>query len=138
MSTDGSGDAVADAIDGWLKMDPQQKADLQARSKPADRSTRQKAHHRKEQFVMLPMCWKDRLRQAQHAGSLKLALHLHYLAWKTGERSIQLSNAVANDAGVTRRSKWRALSELDQLGLVVLERRGRRSPIVTILIRKES
>jgi hypothetical protein len=87
----------------------------------------------KEQFVMLPIAWKDRLRMARHVGTVNLAIHLQYLAWKTGGRSIQVTNTVAEEAGVTRRSKWRALTELSQLGLVVVERHKRRSPDVTVL-----
>jgi uncharacterized membrane protein len=34
--------------------------------------------------------------------------------------------------GISRQSKWRALNDLEQRGLIVVERRRRRSPLVRL------
>ena len=39
---------------------------------------------------------------------------------------------------VTRQRKWDGLLELEQLGLIKIERRRRKSPLVTVLVEPES
>jgi hypothetical protein len=83
---------------------------------------------------MLPMVWVQQLAKAERVGTLKLAIYLRHVAWKTGEARIKLSNAAAATAGVASHdSKSRALAELEMLGLVVVERRPRHSPVITVL-----
>jgi hypothetical protein len=55
-------------------------------------------------FIMLPLCWKDRLATTAQPSTFKLAHHLIYVCWKTAERSIRLSNTVAAAMGISRRS----------------------------------
>ena len=43
-----------------------------------------------------------------------------------------LSNVGLEQEGLTRRSKWRALAELERLGLLLVERLPRKSPRVTL------
>jgi hypothetical protein len=117
-------DDLDEALDAWQRL---------SREAP-DASGQRQRRQRREQFIMLPLAWKERFATARHVGTLKLAHHLLYLGWKSGERLIRVSNAVAKAAGLTRRSKWNALTELEQLGVVVVERRARRSPAVTILV----
>jgi len=88
---------------------------------------------RQGRFVIVPASWADRLRAARHTGAAKLALHLLYQYWKNGGRPIPLTNTFATSAGLSRRSKWRALGELERLKLVEVERRRRRSPLVSLL-----
>ena len=45
---------------------------------------------------------------------------------------IVLSNVGLEQEGLTRRSKWRALAELERLGLLLVERLPRKSPRVTL------
>ena len=44
----------------------------------------------------------------------------------------KLANGMLEIDGISRWSKWRALPELERRGLVVIDRRRRRSPIVTL------
>jgi hypothetical protein len=82
------------------------------------------------QFTKVPRSWSNRLETTRNASTYKLALRLLYQHWKTGGRPIPLANA---NAGMNRRSKWRALNELERLKLVEIERRRRKSPVVTLL-----
>jgi hypothetical protein len=49
------------------------------------------------------------------------------------ERPITLANAALAKAGVDRRQKWHALTELEHLKLVKIRRRSKKSPLVTLL-----
>jgi hypothetical protein len=85
------------------------------------------------QFTMVPRAWSDRLTAARYASTLKLALHLLHQHWKNGGRRITLANVALSNAGVSRGQKWRALHELEQLKLIEIERRPRKSPRITLL-----
>jgi hypothetical protein len=102
---------------------------------PATATTTAKRTRRgsRDQFIIVPMAWKNRLAAAVHVSTFKLALHLLYQHWKNDGAAIKLSNvALAND-GISRWQKWRALEELEKLGLVAIERQCRRSPMVQIV-----
>jgi anti-sigma-K factor RskA len=84
-------------------------------------------------FVRVPMSWKEGLTTAKHAAALKLALELLFESWRTGEPTLVLSSAMAARAGVQRRSKLRGLKELERIGLVTVDRHGKRAPRVTLV-----
>ena len=84
-------------------------------------------------FVKVPVLWVERLAGARRITTYRVALHLLYRSWKTGSRTVGLSNAPLAAEGISRRAKWRALWELERLGLVLVERRQRRVPRVTVL-----
>jgi hypothetical protein len=91
---------------------------------------------RQGQFVLVPMVWVERLAATRSIGSgpYRLALHLLFQHWKSGGRPVKLSNVALTELGVgCRKMKGRALSELEKLGLVEVERRPKKSPIVTVL-----
>lgn len=95
-------------------------------------STTVKRRH--QQFVKFPLVWADRLRTVRYTSSYRVALHLLYRHWKSGGCPIQLSNVALVEAGVSRDQKWRALRELELLGLIRIERRRRRSPLINLLV----
>jgi hypothetical protein len=97
----------------------------------AARIRAQRAKKRKQRFVMVPLVWVDRLMNAKLAATCKVALHILHTSWKRKSSSFPLSNRGL--PGVDRKAKSRALKELELLGLVVIERRSQRSPIVTVL-----
>jgi len=86
-------------------------------------------------FTIVPRSWSDRLKSAgaRHVNAYKLAMYLLYQHWRTGGRPLTLTNVALTGTGVTRRSKWRALRELERLGLIEVKSRRRRSPIVSLL-----
>jgi hypothetical protein len=92
-----------------------------------------KIQKRRQHFVKVPWTWVEQLVKARHVASYRVALHLLYQRWKTDSQVVQLSNGVLVHEGVARRAKWRALRELEKLGLISIERRPRRSPIITLL-----
>jgi hypothetical protein len=88
---------------------------------------------RRNQFIMMPMPWFEKL-----AGTTdqthRVVLYLLHLHWKGNGGPIKLANGMLRSCGVSPRSKWRALAELEQRGLIEVERRPRRSPIVHLML----
>ena len=80
---------------------------------------------------MVPMTWREGLGGAT-GQTILLALDLLYLGWKEGG-PIELANGKLRLNGISRQSKWRGLNDLERRGLVTVERRPRRSPVVHLL-----
>jgi hypothetical protein len=98
---------------------------------PADprlRKVGKRAKRWRRQYVQFPWTWVERLQAARRISTYRLALVLVYEHWRTGGRPIVLSNMLAKAEGLSPRSKWNALAELEALGLVQVERRPSRSP----------
>jgi CRP-like cAMP-binding protein len=91
-----------------------------------------KIQKRQRHFIMLPLVWFEKLNGAT-AQTHRVALYLHYLHWKAKGSPIKLPN---NIDGVSRRSKWRALVDLERRGLIAVERRNRRSPLIRLFFVK--
>jgi hypothetical protein len=91
-----------------------------------------KLQKRKQHFVMVPWAWVERLKGAT-VQTHRVALHLLYLHWRH-KGPFKLPNGMLKIDGITRYSKWRALADLEQRGLIVVERRRRKSPRVSVLI----
>jgi hypothetical protein len=58
-----------------------------------------------------------------------LALTLLFEGWKAKGASIK----VGNDKAGSRQSKWRALVELERRGLIRIERRSKKAPLVYLV-----
>jgi hypothetical protein len=79
----------------------------------------------RRQYVRVPWAWVERLQAARRVSTYRLALVLVYESWRSGGRPIVLSNMLSKAEGLSRRSKWNALAELEALGLVRVKRRPR-------------
>lgn len=95
---------------------------------------------RKGLFVKVPLEWAHRLDSARFVATSKVALHLLHEGFKAHGHgnNIRLANGVLALKGVTPGQKWRALAELERLGLVSVEHRPRKSPKITLLYPAES
>jgi hypothetical protein len=87
---------------------------------------------RKGQFVQLPLAWVDILSRDSRDKALAVLCHLLHLDWKQRGGPIKVPNGFLEMIGVGRGAKWRVLNKLESLGLISIERRGRKSPIITI------
>jgi hypothetical protein len=83
-------------------------------------------------FIKVPCLWAERLASARYIATYRVAHYLLYQHWKHRGQPIQLANGALLMEGVERRSKWRGLRELEQLKLITIKRRPRRSPLVTL------
>jgi hypothetical protein len=93
-----------------------------------------KVQKRRRHFIKVPWSWVERLAGARHVATYRVALHLLYQHWRQGDRPILLANGMLRREGVAPGTKWRALRELEQLGLITIERRPCKSPLVTVIV----
>jgi hypothetical protein len=84
-----------------------------------------------EPFAMVPLWCAKEMAKASRSPAVIVCIHLLYLSWKTRSATVALSN----HDGVDRKSKYRALQNLEAAGWVRVERHSGRSPRVTILRR---
>lgn len=92
-----------------------------------------KIKRRRRQFTIVPGVWKEGLTKARYIATYRVALHILMRNWEGGGQPFTLSNGAMALEGVGRGTKWRALRELEQLGLIRIERRKRKSPRITTL-----
>jgi hypothetical protein len=81
----------------------------------------------------VPMPW---LKQAYEQGgpALYLGNCLWLLRGMRKSDTFVVSNVFLQEHGIKPDAKWRALRKLERAGLVRVERRGKRSPMVTIVL----
>ena len=83
-------------------------------------------------FVKVPWDWVEKLDGA--AGqTYRLALNLLFLHWQGRGAAVTLSNRTVERDGIPGQSKRRAVCDLEGRGLVVVNWRSKRSPIVRVL-----
>jgi hypothetical protein len=92
----------------------------------------EKIRKRRRHFAMVPLTWFERLERAS-GSTILVAWGLLYLHWKGNGGPVKLSNDKIALGGVSRFSKWRALANLERRGLITIERRPRRSPLIRLL-----
>ena len=95
-----------------------------------------KIQKRREHFVMMPWTWLDPLNKLRSASAntYRVAHSVRYQHWKDKGKPFKLANGMVGLDGITPDSKRRALAQLEGLGLIKVERRPRKSPIVTVVI----
>jgi hypothetical protein len=94
-------------------------------------------HRRSDTFVQVPQLWCEQLAAIRaHGSTYRVALHLLYEAWATKIRTVKLTNVALTKVGVGRAGKAIALRELRKAGLIAVEQRPRRNPVVTVRFSK--
>jgi hypothetical protein len=96
-----------------------------------------KIRERDKHFARFPIPWVRRLHGAVGTTWEVAAylLHLDFMGngrQKKRGQPIKLANGMLKIDGVSRQSKWRALADLERRGLITVERRPRRSPIIRL------
>jgi len=90
-------------------------------------------------FKCLPDLWIKKLRGARYVATWKLAAHLLEQDWKQYRKPflegepIALSNGWLKACNLSRQCKSRGLSEMSDLGLIHVQYRLRKSPLVTLI-----
>lgn len=95
-----------------------------------------KIQKRQQQFVMVPMRWVEILSKAPLAtgSTVLVAIYLLHLDWKHYGKPFKLPNGMLKYDGISRYSKWRALTDLERRGLITVERQPSKSPIIQVLV----
>jgi hypothetical protein len=85
-------------------------------------------------FTKFPNAWKEKL-VGCHGNTYHVALTLLYKYWRQGSHNpIKLPNGMMGIEGFSRHAKYRALNNLERRGLVTVQRRRRKSPLVALLL----
>ena len=85
---------------------------------------------RRQRFVKLPLAWFDRLGEINASGSTyRVAIYILWKAWSRREHVVKFPQV----PGVSRNGRRIALRKLELAGLISINQRPKRSPIVTVL-----
>jgi DNA-binding transcriptional ArsR family regulator len=87
---------------------------------------------RHQLFVLIPLSWVDAVARSSRDKAFPVLCHLLHLNWKHCGGPVKVPNGFLARLGVGRDAKSRALRKLELLGLISVERRDRRSPVVRI------
>jgi hypothetical protein len=88
---------------------------------------------RQGRHIRVPYSWEFRLRDAKHKAVVyPVALYILRRDWETDRARVKVTTAAMERIGISHRSKWRALNELERLGLVRVEHGHGKNPLVTI------
>jgi hypothetical protein len=109
-------------MDEWAR---QRLADLEA----AAPVKRKKA----EPFVRLSLSWAAGAAAATNCPKAMVWVWLVYRVWQAKSSTVAVPNAALAKLGVPRETKRRALKELEAGGLIAIEQRSRKTPLVTLL-----
>src|SRR5262245_49444337 len=86
-----------------------------------------------DRFVKVPLWWAERAARATNTPKAFVWIWLLHLAWKAKHNTFPLPNEQLQDRRVNRKAKARALHQLEAAGLITVTRRGRKTPVVTLL-----
>jgi hypothetical protein len=92
-------------------------------------------HKREHHFIKMPWSWLERLSQVRNRASFLVILVVLYQHWKHKSRPFTLRNSTVSEFGITRWQKWTALGELEALGLITVDRRDRKAPLIRVNLR---
>jgi hypothetical protein len=99
---------------------------------PAPRAKMPRLQRAGKYFVRIPLNW---LAPPERGGGYPAWVRLHQYLWfrsREGLRAVRLTGNLATEVGLDRRSKLRALRQLEARGLVSVTRAGNKIPIVTV------
>jgi hypothetical protein len=85
----------------------------------------------KRELAIVTKSQQERLWKA-HFAAERVFLHLYALTWRK-RQPVKLANAALKQMGICRNLKLRVLRELEALGLIAVEWRSKKSPIITVL-----
>jgi hypothetical protein len=88
-----------------------------------------KLKKRREQFALVPMSLWETLNDAS-GQTLRLVVYLIHMYWKDEYKPVKLANGMMAINGICRESKRQVLRDLEARGIVTVDRRVKKSPIV--------
>jgi len=91
------------------------------------------AAKRQNEFARVPLQLAGEITKHTNTQSAMVWILLLYLAWKNKSATFPLSNTIVARYGVSREIKRRMLKKLETAGLIKVEWRPSKSPIVTLM-----
>jgi hypothetical protein len=89
---------------------------------------------RRDAFAIVPLWWAEQAAKAGRNVNLLVCVNLVYRAWRAKGRAGEKSFVMPNSKGVDRGTKIRTLRALERAGLIAVEWRARKSPIITLTV----
>jgi hypothetical protein len=89
---------------------------------------------RQDQFVKVPMWWYEKLAKPPPSSRITclVAWYLLHLDWKHRHKPFALPNGALKYDGISRYAKYRALPDLERRGLITVDYRRDKSPIIQV------
>jgi hypothetical protein len=100
---------------------------------PRPKSAEVKQRQRRDRFVQVPLWWAEQMTKATETPRAFVGIWLLHLAWKAGKSTFPLPNGRLEAHGVSRKVKRGVLHKLEAAGLIKVERRRGKSPLITLL-----
>jgi hypothetical protein len=85
-------------------------------------------------FTKVPWTWVKAFRRGRSIATVNLALHLLFIHFDTKHKTFKVTNQMAAEAGVSRYQKTRALTEMESWGIIMVEWRDKKNPIITLML----
>ena len=95
--------------------------------------SRVKSRRKRDQFVKVPLWWAGQAAQATGTPKAFVWIWLLHLAWKAQSNTFLFPNGQLRAHGVRRDTKYHALRALEGAGLIRVTRKGKKTPVVTLL-----
>ena len=106
----------------------------QAARVATEASRKLKRRARRVEFVMLPYAQTMRAAgKVKSSAALAVVVELAYQLFKTHKPEVALSNSMLRSVGVSHWAKIRALRQLEAAGMVSVDWKARKTPLVTVL-----
>jgi hypothetical protein len=90
--------------------------------------------NKKDAFVKVPLWLAAAAAKATGDPAILVLAHMLHASWKAHSLTFRLSNSYLARNGVSRKSKSRVLRELEAAGLIRMEQKNGRSPLVTLVV----
>jgi hypothetical protein len=87
-----------------------------------------------EPFVKVPLWWMTEATKLTRTPAALVCIHLLHASWRARSLTFTLSNGSLKKCGVSREIKRRVLRDLEAGGLIKVERRSGRAPVVTLVV----
>ena len=85
-------------------------------------------------YAKLPLAWAAKAAAATHTPRAMVWVWLVHRARLTGNVAVAVPNGALAKYGISRKVKSLVLKQLEGAGLIMVERRPRKTPIVTLLL----
>jgi DNA-binding transcriptional ArsR family regulator len=87
-----------------------------------------------DRHIGCPVRWLKLVLPAVGGAKLAVALYLYRLRVVQHSRTVAVPNGwLRDELGISRRTKYKALTDLERAGIIRIQRKGREAPTVTFL-----
>jgi hypothetical protein len=88
----------------------------------------------KDAFVKVPLWWAAEAAKATRMPGMLVLIELLHRSWKAKGLTFPLPNGSLRKHGVSREIKRKKLRDLEAAGLITVERRDGKAPLVTLVV----